>query len=199
MRVIKADTEVSGLEAVEVLNRGGLIAYPTESFYALGVRFDIETALLKLHRLKGRTEGKAFPLIIPGQEALDGIALNVNETARKLMNEYWPGPLTFVIGAIAGLSEYVTEKGTTAVRVPGESFALTLVRESGFPITATSANPSGSPPACDVLTVLKYFSEGIDLVVDGGTSPGGLPSTLVDVTGKEIKIIRAGAVKINAP
>ena len=199
MRVIKADTEVSVLEAIETLNRGGLIAYPTESFYALGVRFDVETALSKLHRLKGRTRGKAFPLIIPGHEALDDIALNVNDTARKLMNEYWPGPLTLVIGAIASLSEYITEKGTAAVRVPGESFALSLVRESGFPITATSANPSGSPPACDALTVLKYFSEGIDLVVDGGTSPGGLPSTLVDVTSNEIKILRAGAVRINTP
>jgi L-threonylcarbamoyladenylate synthase len=193
MRIIKSNMKSSIPEAIEVLNQGGLIAYPTESFYALGVRFDIEAALINLYRLKGRTPGKAFPLIIPYQKALDGIAQDVNDTAQKLMNECWPGPLTIVIEAMAGLSEYVTEKGTIAVRVPGESFALSLVREAGFPITATSANPSGSPPACDALTVLKYFSEGIDLVVDGGKSPGGLPSTLVDATGNEIKILRAGA------
>jgi L-threonylcarbamoyladenylate synthase len=196
MRVIKADTEGSVLEAVETLNQGGLIAYPTESSYALGVRFDDEAELLKLYGLKGRAHGKAFPLIIPGQEALDSIALDVNETARKLMQEYWPGPLTLVLRAKANLPEYVTEKGTVAVRVPGESFALSLVRKAGFPITATSANLSSRPPACDAHAVIKYFGEDVDLVIDGGPSPGGLPSTLVDATGREIKIIRAGAARI---
>lgn len=198
VRVIKADSKEALLEAVDVLQKGGLVAYPTETFYALGVRFDLEGVLLKLHGLKGRARGKAFPLIIPGPEALDGMAVDVNETARKFMEEHWPGPLTLVLRAKAGLPEYVTEKGTVAVRVPGESFALSFVRKAGFPITATSANPSGRPPACDAHAVLEYFGEGVDLVVDGGPSPGGLPSTLVDTTGKEIKIIRAGAARVNA-
>lgn len=196
MFVIKADEKGSFLEILKILNQGGLIAYPTESSYALGARFDIEAALSKLYQIKGRPQGKAFPLIIPGPEILDSIASDISDSARKLMSKFWPGPLTLVVNARPGLSDYITEKGTVAVRVPGESFALSLVRESGFPITATSANPSGSPPACNIHTIQKYFGEHVDLIVDGGTSPGGPPSTIVDITGKETKILRTGAVRV---
>ena len=115
--------------------------------------------------------------------------------AKTLMDAFWPGPLTILLNARAYLSEYLTA-GThkIAVRIPGRSFALLLAMESGFPITATSANPSGLPPSGNVGTVLHYFGDLLDLAIDGGETPGGLPSTIVDAAGEGAHIIREGAI-----
>jgi len=185
--------------AVEVLNNGGIVAFPTETFYGLGARFDKEVSLKRLYELKKRPEEKPMPLIIGERKLLSMIAEPVNETAELLMDKFWPGPLTLILPAIDGLSSYLTAgTGTVAIRIPGESFALYLAKEAGFPITATSANPSGMPPAGTADAVIKYFGEKIDLIIDGGKTAGGLPSTIVDVTNKEIKILREGVIKRSA-
>ncbi len=182
-------------EAVRALERGGIVAFPTETFYGLGAKFNIESALEKLYALKKRPEEKPMPLIIGDMGMLAAIAANVSDTASVLMNKYWPGPLTLLLKAKKGLSKYLTaKKDKIAVRIPGESIALHLVREAGFPITATSANISGMPPAKNAETVIKYFGDKIDLIIDGGKTTGGLPSTIVDVTGRAVKILREGAV-----
>ncbi|MDP2278928.1 MAG: L-threonylcarbamoyladenylate synthase, partial [Nitrospirota bacterium] len=181
--------------AVEILSKGGIVAYPTETFYGLGVKFDKENSLKKLFELKKRQEEKPMPLIIGSRASLSMIAASVNEIAETLMDKFWPGPLTLLLEAKKGLSPYLTaDTGRIAVRIPGESAALYLVREAGFPITATSANPSGMLPAEDAETVIKYFGEKIDMVIDRGRTAGGLPSTIVDVTGKKIKIVREGVI-----
>lgn len=181
--------------AVEILNNGGIVAYPTETFYGLGVKFDKEASLKKLYELKKRPKGKPMPLIIGSRASLSMVAVFVNEIAESLMDEFWPGPLTLLLKAKEGLSSYLTANtGRIAVRIPGESAALYLVREAGFPITATSANPSGMPPAEDAGAVIRYFGEEVDMVIDGGRTPGGLPSTIADVTEKKIKIVREGAI-----
>jgi len=183
-------------KAVEVLNNGGIVAYPTETFYGLGVKFDKEASLRKLYELKKRPEEKPMPLIIGNGTLLSMIAVSINEIAESLMDKFWPGPLTLLLKAKNDLSSYLTAgTGKVAVRIPGESFALHLAREAGFPITATSANTSGMPPAEDADTVIKYFGEGIDLVIDGGRTAGGLPSTIADVTEKKIKIVREGVIQ----
>lgn len=182
-------------KAVEVLNNGGIVAFPTETFYGLGVKFDIEDSLRRLYELKRRAEDKPMPLIIGDRKFLSMIAGDVNEIAVSLMDKFWPGPLTLLLKAKKGLSPYLTANtGSIAVRIPGESFALYLVKEAGFPITATSANPSGMPPAEDADTVIRYFGKGIDMLIDGGRTAGGLPSTIADVTEKKIKIVREGAI-----
>jgi L-threonylcarbamoyladenylate synthase len=182
-------------KAVDVLNNGGIVAYPTETFYGLGVKFDNEASLRKLYELKRRPEEKPMPLIIGDRTLLSMIAISVNEIAESLMDKFWPGPLTLLLKAKNDLSPYLTAgTGRVAVRIPGESFALHLAGEAGFPITATSANPSGMPPAENADTIIKYFGEGIDLVIDGGKTAGGLPSTIADVTEKKIKIVREGAI-----
>ena len=182
-------------KAVAVLNDGGIVAYPTETFYGLGVKFDKENSLKKLFELKKRQEEKPMPLIIGSRASLSMIAASVNEIAESLMDKFWPGPLTLILEAKKSLSPYLTaDTGRIAVRIPGESAALYLVREAGFPITATSANPSGMPPAEDADTVIRYFGEKIDMVIDGGRTAGGLPSTIADVTEKKIKIVREGAI-----
>jgi L-threonylcarbamoyladenylate synthase len=184
--------------AVETLRTGGIVAYPTETFYGLGVKFDIEQSLKKLYEIKQRPKDKAMPLIISEKRLLISIASSINSAAESLIDGFWPGPLTLLVPAKENISEWLTA-GTRkiAVRVPGESFALELARHAGFPITSTSANISGLPPARDTATIRKYFPDDIDLIVDGGETPGGLPSTIVDTTGNVIRIVREGAIFIN--
>lgn len=189
-------------KAISVINDGGIVAFPTETFYGLGVRFDSPDSLRRLYDIKKRPTEKALPLIIGDISQLNFLVNNrwlkeLPVEVKRLMERHWPGPLTLLMPARAGLSEFlVGEKGTIAVRVPGESFALHLARRAGFPITATSANISGMPPADDDQKVIEYFDYSLDLLIDGGKTPGGLPSTIVDVTEDKLKIVRKGAVKI---
>lgn len=182
--------------AVDVLKNGGIIAYPTETFYGLGTRIDREASLQRLYEIKQRPREKAMPLIIGDKGQLSPIAADISDSAMKLMEKFWPGPLTLLFPAKKHLSELITA-GTkkVAVRIPGESFALLLAKCTRFPFTATSANPSGMPPAQDAETVILYFGDKIELIIDCGPAPGGLPSTIVDVTNVETIIIREGAVR----
>lgn len=182
-------------EARRIIERGGVVAVPTETFYGLAVRYDDVRALGKLFGMKHRPETKAMPLIAGGEDKLRLVALPLPPAAEDLAQRFWPGPLTMLTKAAAGLSRFLTGgTGNVAVRIPGESFALRLARLLDAPVTATSANISGYPPAAAPEKVIEYFGEGLDLIVDGGRTPGGRPSTIVDVTGEEIRIVREGAI-----
>lgn len=183
-------------EAKRVISAGGIVAVPTETFYALCARFDMEGPLLMLYRLKGRPAEKAMPLMAGGMESLLKAAASLNETEKKLAGLFWPGPLTILFAAREGLSEYVCSKGRVAVRVPSGRFALRLLTGLGFPVTSTSANPSGLAPPEDPQAVIRHFGGKIDLVIDGGRTPGGLPSTILEASGDEIKIVREGAISL---
>lgn len=183
------------VSAIRILGKGGIIAYPTETFYALGVKFDLLGSLGNLYEIKKRPREKALPLIIGKRAMLGLVADPVSKQTLSLMDRFWPGPLTLILAAKENLSEYLTAgTHTVAVRIPGRSFALDLARAVDFPITATSANISGMPPAQDAATVVQYFGNAIDLVIDGGRTPGGNPSTIADVTGKDFQILREGAI-----
>lgn len=188
--------------SVTILNEGGIVAFPTETFYGLGVRFDRTESLKRLYELKKRPLEKAMPLIIGDELQLHSLVddkwlKGLPVEVKRLMELYWPGPLTLLMPARAGLSEFlIGENRTVAVRMPGESFALYLARKAGFPITATSANISGMPPADDAERVIEYFDYSLDLLIDGGKTPGGLPSTIADVTGEVLRIVRAGLIKV---
>ncbi len=187
-------------EAVGILNAGGIVAYPTETFYGLGVKFDRPGSLKRLYELKKRPADKAMPVIIGNTGMLSDIVSqqwleNIPQPARSLMDRFWPGALTLLLPAKAGLSEFLTAgTGLIAVRIPAGSFALDLARKAGFPITATSANISGMAPAVNAREVAGYFHNKIDLLVDGGDTPGGLPSTIVEAEGLQVSIMREGAI-----
>lgn len=182
--------------AVDILMSGGIVVYPTETFYGIGAKFDSEDSLHKLYEIKQRPDNKPLPLIIGSRYLLAHVASSINNAAASLMDRFWPGPLTLILPAKETLSPYITA-GThaVAVRIPGESFALRLAQYARFPITATSANPTGEPPAQDTETVADYFGDNIDLIIDGGTAKGMLPSTIVDVRGGNLEIVREGAIK----
>ncbi|GFP38247.1 L-threonylcarbamoyladenylate synthase, partial [Candidatus Hakubella thermalkaliphila] len=138
---------------------------------------------------------KPTPLYTGTNSILNRIPDEINETPSVLINKFCPGPLTMRLKAKKDRSKYLTAStGRFAVRIPGESFALHLAKKAGFPITSTSANISGMPPAEDAETVIKYFGEKIDMIIDRGRTPGGLPSTIVDAAGESIKIVREGAI-----
>lgn len=187
-------------EAIAVLRRGGIIAYPTETFYGLGVKFDMPEPLKRLYELKRRPTEKAMPVIIGHTDLLPKLVSQqwlrkIPSSAKSLMERFWPGPLTLLLPAKEGLSEFLTaESGMIAVRIPGESFALRLARKACFPVTATSANLSGMPPAENGIEVTRYFGDCINLLIDGGGTRGKLPSTIVDAARDPIRIVREGAI-----
>lgn len=192
------DTAKEVLEkSLEVLKGGGIIAYPTESFYALGVIATNEAAVKKLCRIKNRPVSKPLPVIVGDMETLKSIVKSLPFQAETLMNQFWPGPLTIIFEAVSGLPALLTGgSNRIAARIPGVSAALHLAIRARLPITATSANPSGSIPARRAQEVIEYFGESIDLVIDSGETPGGKPSTIVDVTAMPLKVLRAGRIEL---
>ncbi|MCX8030574.1 MAG: L-threonylcarbamoyladenylate synthase [Thermodesulfovibrionales bacterium] len=185
------------IHASKILNKGGIISYPTETFYAIGARYDKDEALDRIFQIKKRPEEKSLTLIIGKEEQLKLITSHISHLAKELIKLYWPGPLTLVFKAKDTLSPHLKLNNTVAVRIPGSSFALDLARFIDFPITATSANISNMPPARDASTVFNYFNEELDLIIDGGLTPGNLPSTIVDVTEDKVKLVRKGAIDIS--
>jgi L-threonylcarbamoyladenylate synthase len=182
-------------EALRILESGGIVAYPTESFYALGVIADDEAAVKRLFELKKRPAEKPLPIIVGDMDILVSIVKKVPEQAEGLMEKFWPGPLTLIFEAIDSIPGLLTGRtGKIAIRVPGKSAALYLAEAIKIPITATSANPSSLPPAEDPDAVMNYFGDKVDLIIDSGKAPGGKPSTIVDVTVSPFKILREGRI-----
>ena len=179
----------------EILKNSGIIAYPTESFYALGVLATDEYAVKKLYKLKKRSADKPLPIIIGDIDLLASIVRSIPAPAGELIRKYWPGPLTLIFDAQDNVPDLLTgTKRKLAVRIPGESAALHIARTLKVPITSTSANPSGKPPAEDIDTIIKYFGDKIDLIIDAGKTPGGKPSTIIDVTATPPKVLREGSI-----
>ncbi|OGW24690.1 MAG: threonylcarbamoyl-AMP synthase [Nitrospirae bacterium GWC2_42_7] len=195
MKVSEVGKARAVAEACRIIKEGGIVAFPTETFYGLGVKYDNISALKKLYEIKKRPKEKAMPLIIDDMKMLSMVASSVSDIAHKLMQKFWPGPLTLLLNAKEDLSEFIVgEAGKVAVRMPGESFALDFAKALEFPITATSANISGVPPADTPGNVVMHFGDNLDLLIDGERTPGGMPSTIVDASGDEIRIMRSGVI-----
>lgn len=195
MPFTKKNSDCIFATSLGILKNRGIIAYPTESFYALGVLATDEAAVKKLFDLKKRPTDKPLPIIIGDINSLGAIVQNIPVQAGDLMKKFWPGPLTLIFEAKETLPSLLTgDKCRVAVRIPGDSVALYLARALQFPITSTSANPSGRPPAEDTDAVINYFGNKIDLIIDGGITPGGKPSTIVDVTVAPPKVLREGRI-----
>jgi L-threonylcarbamoyladenylate synthase len=177
----------------QVLAENGLIALPTESFYGLAVDPFNEQALEKLWQVKGRSKGKPVLVLIGEGAQLNPFVRNIPPAATVLMNAFWPGPLTIVFPAALGLSDAVTA-GTRSVGIRFSAWQplCELLQRVGA-LTGTSANREGMPPPTTAKEVRHYFGDALDLIVDAGPTPGGRPSTVIDVQGP-IRIIRDGAI-----
>ena len=178
--------------AVVALRRGEIVAYPTETFYGLAVDARDELALARLRELKGRGE-KAFSVLVVGAEMLERLCEPPSARARALIERYWPGALTLALPARPNVPAALVADGCIAVRESPHPLARALVRALGGPNTATSANLPGAPPATTPGHV-KAALGGRCVVLPGGTTPGGAPSTLARVRGNRIEVLREGAV-----
>jgi L-threonylcarbamoyladenylate synthase len=181
--------------AVSALRSGGVVAFPTETFYGLAVNPHSALAVNRLFTLKQRAWDQALPLIAADvHQVIDRVGV-MTPLAQRLASRGWPGPLTLIIPASRELcAELHISTGSVAVRVPGDSIARALADAAGHAITSTSANLSGEPPALTADQVVSHFGQDIDVLIDAGATPGGLPSTIVDATGPDPILVRAGVV-----
>jgi L-threonylcarbamoyladenylate synthase len=185
-------------EAVAILKNGGVIAFPTETFYGLGADARNEAAIEKIFGIKGRDFKNPILVVIGDVTHLDAFAADIPEVARKLMDRFWPGPLTIVLRAAPSVSPKLTAgSGKIGIRLTSHPIAMEISKKLGGPLTATSANLSGAPECSSAAEALSQLQGRIDGVVDGGQTPGGKGSTIVDVTASPIKILREGVIAVS--
>jgi L-threonylcarbamoyladenylate synthase len=185
------------LKAVGIIKSGGVVAFPTETSYGLAVDPFNEAALKKLFSLKGRASDKAILVLIENPDSLSSFTGVIPEIYRKLMDGFWPGPLTLVFEGQSKLPGLLTDvRGTVGIRWSSHPVACRLAGLSGGVITGTSANLSGLPAAVTADQVAEIFPEGVDFIIDGGPVPGGKGSTIVgrDIQADTLCLIRDGSI-----
>lgn len=181
--------------AAELLREGGVLALPTETFYALAADAFNRAALVRLNALKKKPVGSPILLLLADRSQVAQVSRDLPEAFATLAGRFWPGPLTLVVPGRSDLpGEILGEHGTVGIRVPGLALARLLAASLGRPITGVSANLHDRPPCRTAHEVVQTFDAGVDLVLDGGPSPGGAPSTVVDLTAPHPRILRQGAV-----
>lgn len=183
-------------EAGEVVRGGGVIAFPTETFYGLGVNpFNVQ-AVQRLYDLKGRSpQTSPILVLIRSRHELQALISEITPAAERLMQACWPGPLTLVFRAGGAVPSVLTAgTGTIGVRLSAYPDVQRVLDVIGGPLTGTSANRAGQPPATTAEEVERAFGVDVDLIVNGGPTPGGLPSTVVDTTVSPPRLIREGCV-----
>ena len=195
--VLKIDHPEIFDRVISILNRGGLIALPTDTVYGLAVDPWNGEAVSKLFKVKSRSGLKSIPVLLRGEAAINEVAVEVPERVRTIAEKFWPGPLTIVVRRKSELPSEISATDTIGVRVPDHKFANTLLRMYG-PIAATSANLSGQPAASSAEQVVSSLSGMIDLIVDGGESAGGVSSTVVDFTANAPELLREGPISLES-
>lgn len=190
---IRAQNPLALRRAFEILQSGGLVAFPTDTVYGVGALAFDKMAVESIYPAKQRPAEKAIPVLIADIDDLLKVSVTVPEIATKLATRFWPGPLTLVVPKNPALSEAVSANETVGVRIPDHPIARSLLRLVG-PMAVTSANCSGQSAPCTALEVSDQLGGRIALILDGGKTPGGVPSTVVDCTGSELKYLRLGPI-----
>lgn len=183
-------------EAVAMIRDGMICAYPTETFYGLGVDVTNDQAIKRLFDLKRRDYGNPVAVIVPDRDMLASFVQEVPEKALVLMDLFWPGPLTILFRTNRKISDRLTTNtGKIGIRISSHPVANALVKRLGRPLTTTSANLSGFPPSLNLRHLKSYFGDRIDLIIDSGNLPPAIGSTVVDVTEEKLTVIREGVIK----
>jgi L-threonylcarbamoyladenylate synthase len=191
--ILSANSPLALPRALEVLHAGGLVAFPTDTVYGVGSLVFDETAVESIYAAKERPVEKAIPVLIGEDEDLDQVAKEVPILAARLIAHFWPGPLTVLVLKRPSLPSIVSATPTVGVRIPDHEVARALLRLAG-PMAVTSANISSQPSPTTAEEVHQQLGGRIPLIIDGGRTPGGVPSTLVDCTGDTIEILREGPI-----
>jgi L-threonylcarbamoyladenylate synthase len=198
-RILRADPEAASLpgagEAAAILARDGLAVYPTDTYYGLGGNALSAAAVEKVFRLKGRGRGKPLSIVVGGLGMVERLTDGLPPDLFPLAAAFWPGPLTLVLKAGPALPEAILGSGgTIALRVPAVAWLRAFLDETGFPLTATSANLSGAAEVDDPAEARRLFEGRVEILIDGGKTPGGVVSTIVDLSRGEPGLLRPGAV-----
>lgn len=189
--------EAAARAAGEVLKSGGIAAFPTDTVYGLGAVYSDREAIRKIFEAKGRPENKPLSILVADQSQVGLLAEEVSEDAKKLMQHFWPGALTLIFrkNASADIPEEVTAGGDTiGIRMPDCTAAVRIIEQAGAPLAAPSANLSGKRSASSGKDVIEDLDGRIDLIVDGGECPVGVSSTVIDMSGQRMRILREGTV-----
>jgi L-threonylcarbamoyladenylate synthase len=195
-RLISINQQDANEIALEEINSLGVIAFPTDTVYGIGCLATKSNAVEKLFTIKGRDINKAIPILLGEISQLNQVAQPLSPQAASLAEHFWPGALTIIVNKLPNLPTVISLYPTIGVRIPNYPWLRQLICQSG-PLAATSANLSGFPETKNVEEVLGQLIGKIPLVIDGGQCSGGIPSTVVDCSGLEVKILREGAIKGN--
>jgi len=182
--------------AVFALKKDGVVAYPTDTVYGLGAAMNNLKAVERIFEVKGRPKGMALPLLVADRDQIKQIAVNIPEIAWRLVDKFMPGGLTVILQKADTVADIITGGGKTiGVRIPNHPIPIALIKGLGQPIVGTSANLSGQPSALTAEEVRKQIGDRVDIIIDGGRSPGGVESTVVNLSGVKPVILRLGAIK----
>jgi L-threonylcarbamoyladenylate synthase len=198
-RIIKIDSDriqADSLQCISgILKKAGVIVYPTDTFYGLGADCFSDVAVSGIYAVKKRTRSKALSILAGGMNMVQDVTVSRPPEFKKLAEQFWPGPLTLILKAAPHMpGEILGADRTLGIRWPDCPWISQLLHICGFPITATSANLSGQAEISQAETAVRIFKNRVDGIVDGGPTPGGKPSTIVDLTQKKPVIIREGAI-----
>jgi L-threonylcarbamoyladenylate synthase len=192
-----AEDRESAIEAASLaIQRGHLVVLPTDTVYGVAADAFDPAAVSSLLAAKGRGREMPPPVLVSAISTIDALAVNIPSYARALVEEFWPGPLTLVCHQQASLQwDLGDTRGTVAVRMPNHGIALEILERTG-PLAVSSANRTGMPAATDAEQAMEMLGEEVAVIVDGGASPGGEASTIVDATGPQGRVLRRGALSL---
>ena len=197
MNQLKSDLEKQIKKAISILKKGGVVAYPTDTVYGLGACMTDTAAVDRIFQVKGRPKGMALPVLLADKVQMESIVTSVPLSALRLADEFFPGALTIILPKSDIVPDIITGGGrTVAFRIPDHRVPLALIKGLGKPIVGTSANLSGQPSALTAAEVQAQIGDKIDMVIDGGRCPGGIESTVIDLSGKKPVVRRQGAISI---
>ena len=194
---LPADNPASIETALDLLTEGEIVAFPTDTVYGLGANAFYSPGIIKLFEAKGRDANKAIAVLIGDNGHLDLLTDFLSASARKLIEHFWPGGLTIVVPKKKDLPELLSAGSSIGIRMPDHSVALELLNKFG-PLATTSANLSGKNNPHNAGDVMNQLNGRVPLILDGGRCPGGVPSTVVDCSTDEVRILRPGAISHEA-
>jgi len=194
-RIINSRSSISFLRASLALKLGKIVAIPTDTVYGVAVRINKASSIEKLYQIKVREHTKAIPVLLGDISQLEEVTPVISQSLLNLAKKFWPGPLTIIVPKHPNLPENLSPTATLGIRIPKHPAAIKILKSVG-PLAVTSANISGSKDTNTAEEVLAQLDGKINLILDGGESDSGVPSTVVDLTGEEIKILRAGSIEL---
>ena len=182
-------------KGIGILKNGGVIAFPTDTVYCLAARYDSIEALKRIYEIKQRPHSLSLPVMVANKQQINQVVDYISDMALCFINEYMPGPITLIMPRRKSVNDIITNgKETIAVRIPKHRMTIDLIKGTGVPLAATSANISGMSSNIDAENVITQLGNEVDLVIDDGKCPIGVVSTIIDVTGRYPIILREGAI-----